>query len=303
VPDRDARPERHVLAAGEAGVARACAEPRSRAEYAADIRQRAVLSQEREADASAAADAAVRRFDPRRAGLPEVSIADPAAYLDAHQAERPWLTAAGGCSPEVQRVFAALDQGGGHAHIRHEGWVTEEMSERRVAYLEDPAQIDPAKRSSGIDGVRTPEGPHRCRETTSRIGNPDAFAVAFVRGVEHPTVKAALDMAFTPGRIPRPVSLSIADLLGPDGHRHCTGWRLQPVRDSMAVAREHRAAWVDARAHGRHPDAPEPKAQPVGTFAGGTIVFAFGPTRARDGYEVVTMYPRPPRDERQGGSR
>jgi hypothetical protein len=69
-------------------------------------------------------------------GLLKVSTADAAAYLDARQAERPWLAAARDRSPEVQRLFAALDQGRGHAHIRHEGWVTEEMSRRRVAHLD-----------------------------------------------------------------------------------------------------------------------------------------------------------------------
>jgi hypothetical protein len=115
--------------------------------------------------------------------------------------------AARDCSPEVQRIFAALDQGGGHGHIRHEGWINEEMNRRRVAYLEDPVQLDPVKRSLGIDGLRTPSGLHRCGGSSSRISDPDAFAVAFARGVEHPTVKAALGMEFTPGRVPRPVSL------------------------------------------------------------------------------------------------
>jgi hypothetical protein len=247
--------------------------------------------------------AAVRRFEPRHAGLPEASAADAVAYLDAHQAERPWLMAARDCSPEVQRIFAALDQGGGHGHIRHEGWINEEMNRRRVAYLEDPVQLDPVKRSLGIDGLRTSEGPHRCGGSSSRISDPDAFAVAFARGVEQPTVKASLGMEFTLGRVPRPVSLPLSELLGLDGHRYCTGWRLQPVGGSMAVAREQRAAWVSARAHGRHADIPEPSTLPVGTFAGGTILFAFGPTRARDGYEVVSMYPRPSRDEQQGDSR
>jgi len=76
-------------------------------------------------------------FEPRQAGLPEISAGDAAAYLNAHHIERPWLAAARDCGPEVQRIFAELDQGGGHAHIRHEGWVTEEMNEQRVAYLED----------------------------------------------------------------------------------------------------------------------------------------------------------------------
>jgi len=79
----------------------------------------------------------LRRFEPRQAGLPEISAGDAAAYLNAHHIERPWLAAARDCGPEVQRIFAELDQGGGHAHIRHEGWVTEEMNEQRVANLED----------------------------------------------------------------------------------------------------------------------------------------------------------------------
>lgn len=109
-PGRHDRPERHVPeASGDSGAARACIEPRSRAEYAA--------------------------------------------------------AAASGWLPEVQRVFAALDQGGGHGHIRHEGWVTEEMNHRRVAYLEDPAQPDPVKRAAGIDGLRPGDQPHRCRQT------------------------------------------------------------------------------------------------------------------------------------------
>jgi hypothetical protein len=272
------------------GAARECVEPRSRAEYAADLELAVSLE-------------AVRRFELRRAGLPEVSTGDATAYLEAHEAGRPWLAAARGRPPEVQRVFAALDQGGGHAHIRHEGWVTEEMSRRRAAYLEDPAQLDPAKRAAGMDGARSPEGLHRCREISSRITNPDAFAVAFARGIEHPTVKAALETKFTTERVPRPVSLPISDLLGPDGHRYATGWRLQSVEGSMTRAREQRAAWVDAREKHRRPEGPEPAARAVGTFAGGTVVFAFGPTGARDGYEVVTMYPRPRRDGQQGDPR
>ncbi len=223
-------------------------------------------------------------------------------YIEAHHGERPWLAAARGCPPKVQRVFAALDKGGGHAHIRHEGWVTEEMNERRVAYLEDPAQLDPAKRAAGIDGMRSPEKLHRCREAASRITDPDTFAVAFARGIEHPLVRASLDAEFTVGYVPRPVSLYVHDLLGADGHRYCTGWSLQPAEGGMKAARDNRAAWVDARAHSSETAVPEPKARPIESFAGGMIVFAFGPTSERDGYEVVTMYPRPRKDEQPGDS-
>jgi len=50
---------------------------------------------------------AVRRFEPARAGLPEISARDACSSIETHQAERPWLAAAHGCSPECQRVFAA----------------------------------------------------------------------------------------------------------------------------------------------------------------------------------------------------
>lgn len=245
---------------------------------------------------------AVRHFNPSRAGLPDISARDAVSYIEARHSERPWLAVARRCPPEVQRVFAALDQGGGHAHVRHEGWVTEEMNERRVAYLEDPAQLDPAKRAAGIDGMRSPEKLHRCREAASRITDPDVFAVAFARGIEHPLVKASLDAEFTARYVPRPVSLYLNDLVGADGHRYCTGWRLQPTEGGMKAARDNRAAWVDARAHGSETVVPKPEARPVGSFAGGMIVFAFGPTKERDGYEVVTMYPRPLKDEQLGDS-
>jgi hypothetical protein len=237
---------------------------------------------------------AVRRFEPRRAGLPKVSAGDAVAYIDAHHGERPWLAAARGCSPEVQRVFAALDQGGGHGHIRHEGWVTEGMNERRVAYLEDPAQSDMAKRAAGVDGIKSGDQPHRCGMISTRITDPDAFAVAIARGVKHPDVQAALEMDFKEKRAPGHVVLPVAELLGSDGHRYCTGWQLDTVGGSMKTAREQRDAWAAARAQNAVPEMPDPKARPVETFDGGTVIFAFGPNRVRNGYEIVTMYVHPP---------
>jgi hypothetical protein len=255
--------------AEHAAPVRERSESRSRDEYAAEVRLGVSLE-------------VVGRFEPRRAGLPEVSAEDAAAYLDARRAERPWLAAAQDRSPEVQRLFAALDQGGGHAHIRHEGWVTEEMSRRRVAYLEDPAQLDPAKRAAGTDGLLPGGQQHRCGSIATRIADPDAFAVAITRGAEHPDVRAALDAEFRERRMPGPVVLPIADLLGPSGHLYCTGWQLEAVEGSVKTARERRDAAADA------------KARPVETFDGGTVTFAFGPNRERSGYEIVTMYVNPP---------
>jgi hypothetical protein len=62
-----------------------------------------------------------------------------------------------------------------------------------VAYLEDPAQLDAAKRSAGIDGLKQGDQPHQCRQAATRIADPGAFAVAFARGIEHPKVRAALE--------------------------------------------------------------------------------------------------------------
>lgn len=293
-PDHSDRPERQARAAGggDYGAVRQRAEPRSRAEYAAEQQQQMVAGRV-ELVFRSGGDV-LQRFEPRRAGLPEISARNAAAYLDAHHGERPWLAPARGCSPEVQRIFAAFDQGVGHAHIRHEGWVTEEMNERRLRCLEDPAQLDVTKRVAGIDGLASGDQLHRCGSTATRITGPHGFAVAVARGVEHPDVQAALQAEFKEKWAPRQVVLPIADTLGADGHRYCTGWQLQPVDGSMKTARANRDAWAQARARDAIPNGPEPKARPVETFDGGTMTFMFGPNRAHNGYEIVTMYVNPP---------
>ena len=283
---------------GDSRSARARVEPRSRAEYAADLEQRAVSGWEasgsRDADVREPPSEQVRWFEPERAGLADISPQEAAAYIDGRRDGRPWLTVAAGCPPEVQRLFAALDQGGGHGHIRHEGWITEEMNRRRVAYLEDPTEPDPARRAAGLDGLRPGDQPHRCRQMATRITDASAFAEAFARGVEHPRVRAALETPFDPDSKPFPVQLPLSELLGSEGHRWCTGWRLEPVDGSMTKARMLRDARVAVPASQRGPDAREPTARPVETFEGGTAVFVFGHNSRGNGYEVVTMYPRPP---------
>jgi len=254
------------------GAVRQHVEPRSRADYAADLERHVALVS----------------FEPRRAGLPDVSITDSTAYLDKHHADRPWLSVARDCPAEVQRIFAALDQGGGHAHIRHEGWVTEEMNESRVRNLEDPAQLDPAKRAVGIDGVKLGDQPHQCGSVATRITDPEAFATAFARGIEHPDVRTALD---SPEPVPRPVSLPISDILGDDGHKFCSGWRLEPVNGSMLEAVANRATWVA----GNH-DVPEPTTRPVETFEGGTVTYVFR-AGAVGSHEIGTMYVDPPDEQ------
>ena len=138
--------------------------------------------------------------------------------------------------------------------------------------------------------------PTSCASTSSRIADPDAFATAFARGVEHPKVREALDMAFDPRRMPRDVTVPIPDLLGPDGHRYCTGWQLEPVDGSMKTAQTNRDSWLAARERGRDPDVPQPRVQPVPTFEGGEIAFFFRRNYAEKRYEIVTMFPRPAAD-------
>jgi hypothetical protein len=240
------------------------------------------------------------RFDLKRAGLPDMSIEDAEKYVSEHRAARPWLAMTDHASREATRIIAALDAAGGHAHIRHEGWVTEEANRRRVAYREDPAQLNPEKREQNIDGLRENNRRHRCADTATRIIDPDAFATAYVRGVEHSKVRAALDRAFSPTEKPDVVALPIADLLGPDGHGYCTGWQLKPVDGSMVEAYKHRNGWVFDRAEGRKPERSEPQAEAVPTFEGGAMNFIFSGNGAERRYEVATMCPNPPGDLKRG---
>jgi hypothetical protein len=272
---------------------------RSRGEEYAELRQQVEGGWEpRQFEAPRAE---LGRFDPVRAGLPQISLVAAGDYVAQHRTERPWLTMSDAASPEARRILAAADAGSGHAHIRHEGWVTEEANMRRVAYLEDPAQLDAGKRHQSIDGLRQNDQGHRCFSTSTRITDPDAFATAFARGVEHPKVREELDMAFDPDRMPKVVTVPIADLLGPDGHRYCTGWRLEPTDGSMKIARVNRDAWLTARTQGREPECPEPQVRPLPTFEGGVISFMFEPNYALKRFEIVTMFPRPPREQPADG--
>jgi hypothetical protein len=135
---------------------------------------------------------------------------------------------------------------------------------------------------------------HRCGNFATRVTDADAFATAFARGVEHPKVRAALDLPFDPDIWPGQVTVPIAELLGADGHRHCTGWQLELIGDTTQAARDNRATWLKARTEGREPDVPEPRVRPVPTFEGGDMLFVVGQNRTRDGYRIVTMHPQPP---------
>ena len=275
------------------GEPRMVVETRTRGEAYADLRQIAESGWDR-GHRYEAPHGELAVFRAGRAGLPEVSAEEAGRYAERHRAGRPWLEAAERASPEAARIIVAADQGGGHGHIRHEGWVTEEASMRRVAYLEDPAQLDPDRRRAGIDGLRPRGRHHVCADMSSRITDPDAFATALARGAAHPDVRAALTTPYDRDRRPDPIRIAIADLLGSDGHRACTGWQLEPVAGSLRTAMDNRRAWRAAIADGRQPDVPEPRARPVPTFEGGTIAFAISHDRQRSGYEIASLFPQPP---------
>lgn len=292
-PDQDTPAE--AVAAdkpAEAAKSDAPAETRSRGEVYADTRQSAESGWDRQRRWGTT-DTELAQFKTERAGLRETSQKEADDYVGQHRAGRPWLEMAERASPESRRIIAAIDQGSGHGHIRHEGWVTEEANMRRAAYLEDPAQLDPAKRQLGIDGLKPGEKQHKCADIASRVTDPDAFATAFARGAEHPDIRAAVSAPYIRDMSPRPVELPIADLLGGDGHKFCTGWRLEPAGGSMDDARDDRRAWRAAKAQGRDPGVPEPTVRPVPTFEGGTMVFVIGNNRESNGYEIVTMYCQP----------
>lgn len=267
-------------------------EKRTRGEAYADTRQSFESGWERHR-LFEAPRAELARFRAERAGLPGTSPQDAARYIDQYRTMRPWLATAERASPESRRIMVAIDQGTGHGLIRHEGWVTEEANMRRAAYLEDPAQLDGVKRLRGIDGLKPNDSRHICAYLATRITDPDAFATAFARGTEHPDVRAALSMPYDQVRRSAPVQVPISDVLGRDGHRFCSGWQLEPVAGSMDTARDNRRAWRTALAEDRQPDVPEPRARPVPTFEGGAIIFFVGHDKARDGYEIATLYPLP----------
>jgi hypothetical protein len=268
-------------------------ESRSRGEFYAEHQQRAEGGWEPRLLEAPRAE--LERFEPERAGLPPMSLDAAADYIAQHRTARPWLRMADAASPEARRIIAALDAEGGHGHIRHEGWVTEEASMRRAAYREDPAQLDLGKRYLGVDGLKQNDRPHKCGSASTRITDPDAFATAFARGVEHPKVRAGLDMPFDPDRWQGEVTVAIAELLGAEGHQYCTGWQLEAVGGTVEAARKNRATWLGERTDGRDFDVPAPRVRPVPTFEGGDMLFVVGQNRTRDGYEIATMYPLPPR--------
>lgn len=232
----------------------------------------------------------LKRYDPAKANLPEMTLAEAVDYITANKEARPWLAPAADCEPEVQRVYATLDNGLGHAHHRHDGLGEDTLYERRVAYLEDPAQTNPTKRAKSEDAFN-PGNLHYCAQEATRISDPRAFATALARIIEHPDVQAALSMEWDPVGRPDALRIPIAEILGPDGHEHCVGYRLNGPWPASKRARE---TWARARAEDRDTsNLPEPSGKRIATFEDGMMAINFQKDRDAERYEIGTVYANP----------
>lgn len=128
----------------------------------------------------------------------------------------------------------------------------------------------------------------------TRIVDADAFAACLARGVEHPAFQERINRPYGPGaKVPGPVELPIASLLGPEGHLYCDGYRLDPVSGSLETAVANRLAWAQARQEGRTPGCAEPTASRLSPaeFDGASIVFTFAP--GDNAWQAWTFYPDP----------
>ncbi|WP_328990392.1 hypothetical protein OG394_29480 [Kribbella sp. NBC_01245] len=213
-------------------------------------------------------------------------------YVANHKDSKPWLEPVVDCEPVVQSVYVSIDQGGGHGHIRHGAMGTDEMQARRVAYNEDPAQLDPGKRALGIDGL-DPTKPHYCGRDATRIHDATAFAAAYLGATEHPDVRAVLTARWDENFKPLLIPIPIADLLGPDGHRFCSGFALKDWPES----KKQRKQWLQARDSGSDlGSVKEPEVEQIPTFEGGEIAVTFKRNLGGTGYEIGTIFPRLSRD-------
>jgi hypothetical protein len=254
----------------------------------------------------------VDRWNPDRANLPvrvpdgeqDAGVADPEAepmdldeamdYVTSMKSERPWLEPVADCDPRIQRIHTAIDLGPGHAHIRHGAMGDDELYRRRIAYLEDPAQLDEANRMAGIDGLK-PDKVHFCADTATRINDATAFAVAYAGVVEHPEVRRVLDAGADQPHHPHAVEIPLADLLGTDGHRFCSGYRLTgDWAESNAIRKE----WVIARAEGQDLSGlQEPQTERISSFVNGTMMVRFARNPTDQKFYIATMFVQPPPDE------
>ncbi|WP_329483058.1 hypothetical protein OG555_12790 [Kribbella sp. NBC_01484] len=224
----------------------------------------------------------------------ELEYQGAAEYIIKNADERPWLKPVADSSREVQRIFVSIDQGNGHAHLRHGPMGDDKLYADRVAFLQDPAQLDAVKREAGVDGLN-PGKRHYCGAEATRIHDAMAFVAAFAGAIEHPTVQRALNTPPDGDIYVAPVEIPISEVLGSHGHEYCSGYRLA---GEWPESGKLRAEWIKARTEGRDPAGiPEPEAERIRTFEGGSIELRFKVNPILGRYEVSTMFVNPPVDD------
>ena len=83
--------------------------------------------------------------------------------------------------------------------------------------------------------------------------------------------------------------MPIAELLGNDGHKYCSGYRLEGGQEAWQVRKE----WLKARARGEDlAGLPEPRAIPIETFEGGHVIIRFKSNGKA--YEINALFIDPP---------
>lgn len=229
-------------------------------------------------------DAEVEKVDQRH-----VDEANAVAYIATNKEQRPWLAPASDCEPAVQTIYASLDQGSGHAHVRHGPMGDDIMYANRVARLKDPAQPDRELRTQSVDGFQAPDL-HYCAEFATRVHDVRAFAAVVAVLSEDPKVRQALESDWDDIQ-PGPVAIPIAEVLGPNGHEFCSGFRL---KGDWPQSKLDRKQWARARAAGQDlSDLPEPQAERIPTFEEGRFVIMFKRNNSMRQYEINTIVAEP----------
>jgi hypothetical protein len=246
--------------------------------------------------------------------LPKETVERNADYIATQSADKPWLAKAADADPLVQAIYVERDQSVGHDLERHEGWRALQGQYDRALYQRDPAHATDSPeylRSNDAFG----EGRlHACWGYATHIPDPVAYATAYARIAEYPKVKAALSTPFNPEKDPQAIrDLPIDEVLGPNGHTAIYGYEL--VGDDMRASTANRRDFVRAiRAEiddGSTPDEAlekvrsslhernltDPTVRGIDSFAGGTFTVQFDANRTEDGYEILSFYASPRRDE------
>lgn len=257
--------------------------------------ERRAMALDDEVGAGLTARDALEGFDPAGANRADVGLREARTFVAVRTSEQPRLATLVRQEHCVQRIYAVFGQGAFHGTERHEGAMRDRDHLLRLLERHDPAQTDEERQARGIDAFKRGNGKHVCADSSTSIGDSVAYAVALARGVDHPKVRDALAARHDPPRRPHYVQVPIVELLGQEGHEYCSGYEL--VGDDPRRAVKERDVWAKAGWRGKpRDDLREPRARQITTFQDGVIEFRFEHNAAYDGYELVSMFPRPHAD-------